>query len=136
MRLGGLNQFLPTSVSAPEKARLERILRDLQTEMHEHNPYVGLYKHLADVQHDAAPLKLALTEKDLPQNSTRRYTAHNSQWSEITKNLLPGQTWRDRPDLVSRVFKLKRDSYLRDITKEGIFGPFAFRLAQVGLASW
>ena len=37
-----------------------------------------LYEHLCNVQHDGAPLKLALSEKDLPENSTRRYTSHNS----------------------------------------------------------
>ena len=70
--------FLPNSVSAPELARSVRILRNLQAELHAVNPYVQLYEHLCNVQHDGAPLKLALSEKDLPENSTRRYTSHNS----------------------------------------------------------
>lgn len=31
----------------------------------------------------------------------------NANWSEITTNLLPGQTAYDRPDLCCRVFKMK-----------------------------
>jgi hypothetical protein len=31
----------------------------------------------------------------------------NPHWPEITDALLPGQTWRDRDDLVDRVFKMK-----------------------------
>jgi hypothetical protein len=59
-------------------ARLERILGDLQHELHLHNPYARTLKHLCDVQHQSAGLRLALSEKDLPANSTRRYTSHNS----------------------------------------------------------
>ena len=43
-------------------------------------------------------------------------------WPEIQRELLPGQTADDRPDLVSRVFKLKYDAFLKDITDNDIFG--------------
>jgi hypothetical protein len=40
----------------------------------------------------------------------------NPNWPEITRELLPGQTAMDRPDLVSRVFQLKLQALLREIT--------------------
>lgn len=46
----------------------------------------------------------------------------NANWKEITRELLPGQTAADRPDLVARVFKIKKDALLKLITKNGIFG--------------
>ena len=46
----------------------------------------------------------------------------NPSWPEIVANLRPGEQTCDRPDLVARVFKLKLDSLMEDITKHGIFG--------------
>ncbi|KAF5349437.1 hypothetical protein D9758_014620 [Tetrapyrgos nigripes] len=46
----------------------------------------------------------------------------NPEWEEIQRELLPGQTSYDRPDLVSRVFQLKKKELLKDIQKVGIFG--------------
>ena len=46
----------------------------------------------------------------------------NPKWEEITRALLPGQQPHDRPDLVTRVFHLKKETLLREITKDGIFG--------------
>src|SRR5437879_11052764 len=46
----------------------------------------------------------------------------NPLWPEITANLLPGQSAQDRPDLVSRVFKLKLNELLLDLTKRNFFG--------------
>jgi Helitron helicase-like domain at N-terminus len=46
----------------------------------------------------------------------------NTQWPEITSALLPGQKPQDRPDLVSRVFRLKLKSLLHDIMDRNIFG--------------
>lgn len=47
----------------------------------------------------------------------------NPNWPEIVRELLPGQAADDRPDLISRVFKLKLDAMLQDL-KNGLFGPF------------
>ena len=49
----------------------------------------------------------------------------NPQWPEIRNILQPGETVQDRPDLVARVFKLKKDEYLADIIKRKIFGEIA-----------
>ena len=47
----------------------------------------------------------------------------NPNWPEIKRELLPGQTITDRPDLVSRVFQLKKKATMHAILKDGIFGP-------------
>lgn len=46
----------------------------------------------------------------------------NAAWPEITRELLPGQKAEDRPDLVSRVFKIKWNTFIQDITENQIFG--------------
>ncbi|XP_051154931.1 uncharacterized protein LOC127277677 [Leptopilina boulardi] len=46
----------------------------------------------------------------------------NPKWREITENLLDGQTASDRPDLVARVFELKKEELLNIIVKEKLFG--------------
>jgi hypothetical protein len=46
----------------------------------------------------------------------------NPKWPEILRHLLPGQTAQDRPDLVARVFKIKLDLLLKDLTHNGVFG--------------
>jgi hypothetical protein len=78
MRAALIDQFVPISTSLPERARLKRILQELQIELHNANPYVQFFQHLYNVQHQHSSQKLALSERDLPPNSTRRYTAHGS----------------------------------------------------------
>ena len=46
----------------------------------------------------------------------------NPKWPEIERELLPGQTAEDRPDLVARVFKLKSDQFLKDLTVGELLG--------------
>ena len=46
----------------------------------------------------------------------------NPKWPEITENLLPGQQAQDRPDLVSRVFKLKFDKLRHELESKQLFG--------------
>ena len=46
----------------------------------------------------------------------------NPNWKEIQENLLPGQEASDRPELVARVFHLKKKRLLHKITKENFFG--------------
>ena len=49
----------------------------------------------------------------------------NPTWPELKRELLPQQTVVDRPDLVARVFQLKKKALMNAILKEGIFGPCA-----------
>jgi Helitron helicase-like domain at N-terminus len=46
----------------------------------------------------------------------------NPSWVEVQRELLPGQTAMDRPDLMARVFRLKKEQMLREIFHDGIFG--------------
>ena len=46
----------------------------------------------------------------------------NPEWKEIQEALNPGETAFDRPDICTRVFKLKNDLLLDDIEKKEIFG--------------
>ncbi|XP_074097631.1 uncharacterized protein LOC141526495 [Cotesia typhae] len=45
----------------------------------------------------------------------------NPKWCEISENLLPGQTASDRPDLVARVFCIKKDILIKMIIKDNLF---------------
>jgi hypothetical protein len=46
----------------------------------------------------------------------------NPQWPEIKRALLPGQQLQDRPDLVTRMFKIKLKELINDIHKKHILG--------------
>ena len=46
----------------------------------------------------------------------------NPRWPEIANALLPGQKPEDRPDIVARVFHMKLERIMKDLTKDGIFG--------------
>ena len=46
----------------------------------------------------------------------------NPIWREIEDNLLPGQQPSDRPDIVARIFHLKKDCLLHKIIEDKIFG--------------
>jgi hypothetical protein len=49
----------------------------------------------------------------------------NPKWDEISDALLmePGQTHVDRPDIVTRVFKMKINEFTQDVRKGALFGP-------------
>ena len=46
----------------------------------------------------------------------------NTNWPEIQNGLKMGQTAQDRPDLVARVFKLKKDQLMQDLKSGGVIG--------------
>ena len=46
----------------------------------------------------------------------------NHNWPEITSALLPYQKPIDRPDLIARVFELKRKSLMKEIETNKVFG--------------
>ena len=46
----------------------------------------------------------------------------NPNWPEIQDHLRPGETVENRPDLVARVFKLKKDQFIHDLIMGEIFG--------------
>ena len=46
----------------------------------------------------------------------------NPKWPDITAELEHGQTAQDRPDLVARVFHVKFQEIMRDLTERRVFG--------------
>jgi hypothetical protein len=52
----------------------------------------------------------------------------NPQWLEIKRPLLLGQQPQDRPDLVTRVFKIKLKEFINDIHKNHILGRTIARI--------
>ena len=46
----------------------------------------------------------------------------NPSWPEITNNLRDGQNYKDSPDLLARVYRLKQKELLRDIWEAGVLG--------------
>ena len=57
----------------------------------------------------------------------------NPNWPEIRNALLEGQTPQDRPDLVSKVFKLKKDQLMHDLINGGLFGEV---VAHMHVTEW
>ena len=55
----------------------------------------------------------------------------NPKWPEILKSINPLDSLYDRPDILTRVFKLKLDSLLDDIEEKLIFGVCAGFVATV-----
>ncbi|KAJ3708363.1 hypothetical protein LUZ61_012068 [Rhynchospora tenuis] len=55
----------------------------------------------------------------------------NPAWPEITRNLFPGQQPSDRPDLVSRVFRMKLNQMTEDIRGGEFFGPVSGSIDRV-----
>jgi Helitron helicase-like domain at N-terminus len=47
----------------------------------------------------------------------------NPNWPEIKRELLPDQIVNDHPDLISRVFQLKKKILMHAVLQGGIFGP-------------
>ena len=46
----------------------------------------------------------------------------NPNWQEITEEIREFETVQNRPDLVGRVFKLKKDQFMKDINSGQVFG--------------
>ncbi|KAJ5900216.1 uncharacterized protein N7473_004286 [Penicillium subrubescens] len=80
--------------------------------------HIGSPRFMKKICQDA----IALIRKLGPPTLFITMTA-NPSWDEITRELFPGQTAMDRPDLVSRVFDLKKKDLLLQLCRKGIFGP-------------
>lgn len=79
--------------------------------------YIGGPRHMQQRFQDAMAIARRYRKVDLFITVTA-----NPKWPEITRELREGQTSYDRPDLVTRVFQLKKRALLDDIWKNGIFG--------------
>jgi len=80
--------------------------------------YIGGSQHQQQRFQDAMTIARHFNKIDLFITMTA-----NPSWPEITWKLLPGQTSYDCPDIVARVFKMKKQELLDDIYKQHIFGP-------------
>jgi hypothetical protein len=85
--------------------------------------FIGSPRHMTQQYHDAMAIVNNTSNPDL----FITFTA-NPQWPEISEALLPGQTVQERPDLVSRVFKLKLSSICTELFEKHIFGGVRARM--------
>ena len=85
--------------------------------------YIGGARHMHGIFQDSMAIARYFKKIDLFITMTA-----NPQWLEVQQELLPGQEPSDRPDLIARVFRLKRDALLDDIIKNGIFGRVVARI--------
>ena len=59
----------------------------------------------------------------------------NPYWEEITRELREGETLQDRPDLVARVFKLKKDQLMNYIKKGEVIGKYEVSFGSLSFKS-
>lgn len=79
--------------------------------------YIGSPRNMIQLYQDAMAIVRKYGKPDLFITFTC-----NPAWQEILDELKYDQTAQDRPDLVARVFHLKLECFLKDITKNDIFG--------------
>lgn len=84
--------------------------------------HVGSARYMQSLFHDA----MAIVQYKGPPTLFITFTA-NPNWEEITRELFPGQTVQDRPDLVARVFELKKKELLHELKQKAIFGKASAR---------
>ena len=79
--------------------------------------FSGGPRHMFEIFQDS----MAITRYNQHPDIFLTMTA-NPKWPEITSALLPHQKPTDRPDLVARVFELKRKALMKEIEKNNVFG--------------
>jgi hypothetical protein len=79
--------------------------------------YIGGPRHMTQRFQDSMAIARYFQKVDIFLTMTT-----NPHWKEIEDELFPGQTAYDRPDLVARVFQMKKDTLIDYIYKHGIFG--------------
>ncbi|KAI8532314.1 hypothetical protein RHMOL_Rhmol11G0204200 [Rhododendron molle] len=79
--------------------------------------FTGGPRHMFEIFQDS----MAITRYNHHPDIFLTMTA-NPKWPEITSALLHHQTAVDRPDLVARVFELKRKALMKEIEKNKVFG--------------
>lgn len=79
--------------------------------------FIGGPRHMAQLYQDALSIVRRFGKPDFFITFTC-----NPKWPEITRELLHGQQASDRPDLCTRVFKLKLRELMDDLIKRDILG--------------
>jgi len=85
--------------------------------------FIGSPRHMAQQYQDAMAIVGSTSNPDL----FITFTA-NPQWIEVTNAILPGQTAQERPDIVSRVFKLKLTALCEDLFNKHVLGRVVARM--------
>ncbi|PIC11360.1 hypothetical protein B9Z55_000610 [Caenorhabditis nigoni] len=80
------------------------------------NTFTGSPRHFVSLYQDALAVVSRFGKPDLFLTMTC-----NPSWKEIQEALLPGQEAVDRPDVVSRVFKLKLEELKKDLFFSFVF---------------
>jgi hypothetical protein len=79
--------------------------------------FVGSPRHMIQQYQDAMAIVTHTSNPDI----FITFTA-NPQWDEIREAILPHQTPQDRPDIISRVFKLKLNALCKDLFDNNVLG--------------
>ena len=79
--------------------------------------HVGSPRFLHQLYQDAMGIVRALGRPDYFITLTC-----NTKWTEITEALKPGEVPNDRPDIISRVFRMKLNALMKFLTKDKILG--------------
>ncbi|PIA25570.1 hypothetical protein AQUCO_11100024v1 [Aquilegia coerulea] len=78
---------------------------------------LGSPRHMYEIYQDSMAITRYYKHPDIFMTVTA-----NPKWPEIQNELKPGQAALDRPDLVARVFELKRKTIMHEIENRGLFG--------------
>ena len=79
--------------------------------------YIGGPRHQQQRYQDAMAIARHFRKIDLFITMTA-----NPNWDEVTRELFPGQTSYDRPDLVAHIFRQKKQELMDNIYKREVFG--------------
>ncbi|PIA29092.1 hypothetical protein AQUCO_06300048v1 [Aquilegia coerulea] len=79
--------------------------------------HLGSPRHMYEIYQDSMAITRYYKHPDIFMTVTA-----NPKWPKIQNELKPGQAALDRPDLVARVFKLKRKAIMHEIENRGLFG--------------
>lgn len=82
--------------------------------------YIGGPRNMSQCYQDSMAIARYFRKVDIFLTMTT-----NPEWEEIKGALYEGQTAYDRPDIVARVFQLKKNAVLEYISKHGVFGHTA-----------
>ncbi|PIA41356.1 hypothetical protein AQUCO_02200045v1 [Aquilegia coerulea] len=79
--------------------------------------HLGSPRHMYEIYQDSMAITRYYKHPDIFMTVTA-----NPKWPEIQNELQPGQAALDRPDLVARVFELKRKAIMHEIENRRLFG--------------
>ena len=112
-RLARFNNLEDANMADPDNLDLN----DIGQRVFLPSSYIGGPRNMGQCYQDAMAVARHFGKPDLFVTMTT-----NPNWSEITDELPEGQMAYDRPDIVARVFQLKKKHLIDLICKEGVFG--------------